>query len=226
LSDYHYQDSRLRARVLVVCLSLGMLASVVAMVGNWLQVEMPPPSADASDVMVESAWRRAASRFEIGVYVACILAFCSWTYTIVCNAHALAENQPKYTPGWAVGLHFVPGLNLWLPYVALRSAYDELAALGGRPVATWLLPTWWVLWLAANMVGTVTLYHVASAESMDALRRAARLDLARNACDFVLYITTIAVVSSVTGTALRARQGSSVEGDVRLATEPRMVGKA
>jgi hypothetical protein len=196
--------------MLIACLSLGLVATASAAVGNWLQICMPVDTTGPTDMAVESVWRRAASALEIIVYLASIIAFSIWSYAVVRNAHALADEPPAFSPGWAVGLHFIPLLNLWLPYLALRSARDRLIVAGGMPGAKWLLPLWWGLWLAANLIGTVTILNVASAETRDALRRAASTDLARNGCDLLLYVSTIAVARGLTKTATHSASASTL----------------
>lgn len=51
------------------------------------------------------------------------ILFLLWTYLANRNARSLGATGMKFTPGWAIGWYFIPILNLWKPYQALRETF-------------------------------------------------------------------------------------------------------
>lgn len=91
-----------------------------------------------------------------------------WIYLAHVNARALGASDMMVSPGWAVGWFFVPLMNLFMPFVAMR----ELWKASARPADWQLEPVpaglvlWWVLWIAAGVSGVVSFSLAMDAETM------------------------------------------------------------
>jgi Domain of unknown function (DUF4328) len=79
---------------------------------------------------------------ELAVLVLFVL-FLIWQYRAAELARSLGY-PAQWSPGWGVGVWFIPIVNLWMPYQAIR---DTLPA--SHPVRTWL----WRVWLMALLAG-------------------------------------------------------------------------
>lgn len=82
-----------------------------------------------------------------------------WTYRVDRNAHQFAEGL-TVQPAWAVGWYFIPVAGLWMPFRALREAWQASVDSGEWktvPVPT-MLPLWWALWLVTTHL---TAYSIA-----------------------------------------------------------------
>ncbi|MEM7697988.1 MAG: DUF4328 domain-containing protein [Verrucomicrobiota bacterium] len=69
-----------------------------------------------------------------------------WVHRVVKNAHALGERMLDQTPGWAVGMHFIPIVALWKPFVIIREVYNvshQFPRDQGHSIIGW----WWACWL-------------------------------------------------------------------------------
>jgi len=56
------------------------------------------------------------------------------------------------------GCFFIAILNLWKPYQAMRSLWRSSHSVN-RPEyqeSTWVLPSWWTLWLISSFIGNAT----------------------------------------------------------------------
>lgn len=62
-----------------------------------------------------------------------------WLYRV----HAARREQASFSPGMAVGVWFIPGLNLILAPLSVRSAHKAATGSG----AGLLVLAWWLLWL-------------------------------------------------------------------------------
>jgi hypothetical protein len=76
------------------------------------------------------------------VTIAAVVFACIWQYRAASGARALGY-PAKRSPGWGVGCWFVPIVNLWMPYGAVRDCLPP-----GHPERARVLH-WWVAWLCA-----------------------------------------------------------------------------
>jgi hypothetical protein len=94
------------------------------------------------------------------VYVATAVLFCMWVFRANKNARALGAQAMTFTPGWSVGWFFVPIMNLFRPYQAVReihqASHPNADSLSWKyaPVSA-VLGWWWALWIISNILGQV-----------------------------------------------------------------------
>lgn len=86
-----------------------------------------------------------------------------WIYRAVANSGLIYPDTKRIRPGWAIGWHFIPILNFWKPYVAMRQTWNT-STRGDRDMdarAPALLKLWWTAWLITTLLGTlsVTFYE-------------------------------------------------------------------
>lgn len=100
------------------------------------------------------------------VYLAAIVAFLLWIHRAYSNLRPLGARQLNDTAGWAVGSFFIPILNLFRPYKAVREIWrwskpvtdagDEIAGLSftadtSAPLVGW----WWGFWIVSNVASNL-----------------------------------------------------------------------
>jgi hypothetical protein len=93
---------------------------------------------------------------QLVVTVASFVLIAMWIYRVAWNARVFAgARNMDFTPGWSVGWYFVPFVNLWKPYQAMKEVWRASAnpSQMDRTSVSWWLPLWWLLWLANNIVG-------------------------------------------------------------------------
>ena len=80
-----------------------------------------------------------------------------WIYRVNKNTHNITSQSMEYTPGWAVGWHFVPVASIWYPYFVISELYRA-----NRNPETWrsdkappIILIWWVLTIISNIAGTI-----------------------------------------------------------------------
>lgn len=87
-----------------------------------------------------------------------IVLYCVWAYRANKNAHALGAKNMEFTPGWMVGWYFIPFMNLFRPYQAIKETYQasdpESDAYSWKQSPTPVLfGVWWAMWLISNFLG-------------------------------------------------------------------------
>lgn len=58
--------------------------------------------------------------FHILTYLASTVVWFTWVYRSNVLAHALGASKMTYSPGWSVGWFFIPIVNLFKPYLAMK----------------------------------------------------------------------------------------------------------
>jgi hypothetical protein len=93
------------------------------------------------------------------MWIAAVIAFCLMVGRASRNAHAFGQMALEFTPGWAVGIFFVPVVALWRPYQAVKEIWiaseprlDIPPVLRGGAVSA-LLPAWWATFLIHELGG-------------------------------------------------------------------------
>lgn len=127
----------------------------------------------------------------IPIYVTCVVSFCMWTYRANRNAAALAGRPLTHSPAWSVGYYFVPVVNLFRPYQAMKEIWG---ASGVRRVSTNLLTVWWTLWIVAEFGNRLLNRLNFKAETAGDLRGCTFLEIALGFVNVPLCITAILVV--------------------------------
>lgn len=97
------------------------------------------------------------------LYLAGLILFFLFLYRAHGNARALGASQLKYSAGWTIASFFIPLVNLYVPYEAVRDIYrfsladdrDERSPPRGTPIVSWWWTctiTWWGIVLIARML--------------------------------------------------------------------------
>lgn len=111
-------------------------------------------------------------RINLAMALASGIFFLVWFYNAHDNLRYLGAQNLQFTPGWAVGVFFVPILNLFRPYMAAQEIYrasspdvsqDRLGFLGGRDIfdvhtarsasISTIINWWWALCLIRLLAG-------------------------------------------------------------------------
>lgn len=82
-----------------------------------------------------------------------------WIHRANFNARQLGAEGMRFTPGWAVGSYFIPIVNLWKPYQAMKEIWKASSSPSnwqGAPSGA-LLGIWWFLWLLSTFANYAVL---------------------------------------------------------------------
>ncbi len=122
-----------------------------------------PNAAPSSDFEVTAInLALAGGLLYIVVFVVTIVLFCIWIHRANRNARALGAQGMAFTPGWCVGWWFVPFLNLFKPYQAVKELYLASDSKGGpegwqAAAAPRVFALWWSTWIIANLASNAEL---------------------------------------------------------------------
>ena len=149
--------SLLRVQIAVAAV---MLAIEVA--HYWLLLNAPPVTADDETQKLTigniELVRNCAGLIAIALAIGTIATFATWTARANFNIRQLGAAGLTFSPAWATGWYFVPGWNIWKPFVVMCEIWRA-----SRWPETWTdekdwqmdrasssLPWWWMLVLLAS----------------------------------------------------------------------------
>ena len=123
-------------------------------------------AAESSDRIV----RVVAVLQFVAILVSGVLSL-RWIHRANWNARALGANGLEFTPGWSVGWYFIPLLNLWKPYQAMKQIWQASADPADWQLKTTpaLLGWWWASWVAYSLLGNASFRAQMRGEDIDAL---------------------------------------------------------
>lgn len=91
---------------------------------------------------------------SVAVFLATMILILLWIHRAHANLRAVGLEELTYSPGWAVGSFFVPIVNLFVPFRAMRELYNrssgEPAHFAAITVAD--VNSWWSCYLVSNFI--------------------------------------------------------------------------
>ncbi|WP_309711932.1 DUF4328 domain-containing protein [Armatimonas sp.] len=200
ISDYRELDSL--TRPLKVLLWLGAAVAFGSLVSSVMVLtELNAPGYRSSTEPTASDLREAVVGIaHLVLYLVTVVVFARWIIRAHKNLPALGADRANITPGWAVGYFFVPFLNLWKPFEAMR----ELWNISGDPrdpnisKTPGLLGIWWGLWLVSNYLGQAMMRTSMTEQSLDSVKSNTMLGVADGFLSILLCIAAAQVVTEIT----------------------------
>ncbi len=177
----------------------GFILAVLAIWSGWLQIQLL--STEFTD---EQATANDNREQLIGSLAVCLIAltmivFATWIYRAHRNLPALGVRDPDISPGWAIGWFFIPIINLWRPYMAMRTLWQASSYPQNWRVADTiaLLPIWWTLYLVSGVLGRVVFRVMKDAKTVEQLISGTKLSMGSGVVDLALYAAAFVLVGKI-----------------------------
>lgn len=132
------------------------------------------------------------------VYFAIAIVSCAWINRVCKNAWLLDAPHMKITPAWSVVHYFIPVLNLWKPYMAMKDI--RRTSYGNDHSLEKTLPLWWTMWLLFNIITLAVVWSTNNADSRENYVMANKLKLIKLPVEVALSIFFSTIVMNVTRT--------------------------
>ena len=125
-----FSSAHVLARVVIAFLALSALIDLIAIASGYFQVALLSQSLadyliDEADASANDTREQIIAILELVAYLIAGILFLVWIYRANRNLRALKIRNPKYSPGWAVALFFVPFVNLYFPFDIVRTLWKE-----------------------------------------------------------------------------------------------------
>ena len=199
-TTYTYQPIFGLTRLLKILLVLGAAMAVVSMFSSFMQAELlSRDSFSEAEGQANDLREQAIALLQLTLYLFTVVIFGVWIVRANKNVRALGASDPRITPGWAVGYFFIPILNLWRPYQAMKDLWraSHNPASWGVTAAGPVLPIWWALWLISGFLGQLSFRVTMNADSLEALQVATYLQIGEQVVDIPLCLVAMSLVSQI-----------------------------
>ena len=138
----------------------------------------------------------------IPLIISCItlmIAFLMWIHRAYSNLPFLGNDNPKTTPGWAVGWWFIPIASLFKPYdvmkeISIWSAEDGVEI--SRNTLGFPLNLWWAFWIGCYFLSVIAEYFPAT--NLEEYRNTILLNIVVFSMFIISGILMLKIVSSIT----------------------------
>jgi hypothetical protein len=199
-ASYTFREIGGLTRTLAVLLALSAALSAAAIASASMQLDLFN-RGDFTEAEAEAADSREGliNLARLALYVVTVVTFGRWIVRANGNVRALGADGLPTTPGWAVGYFFVPILNLWRPYQAMRDV-----SRASRNPASWasapyrpVLPVWWALWILVNVAGQIAFRLNLRARTLEEFKAATQVGILSDVLDLPLCLAAIVLVSQV-----------------------------
>lgn len=213
MKEYEYKDLGFLKSVLCTLLFIGLVLTAFAVVSGVWEYQLLKTIQSGGEFTDAQIEQNDSRQGLIGIVQLLLLVitgivFLRWVYCVSRNAHSINSENLEITPGWAVGYYFIPILNLWKPYSAIKEAYgtftDDEESTGG----TAIIGAWWFFWIVSNILGRVSFRLAMRAESIDELLQSASFMIASDSFDVLLNLVALMLVLTVSHASdARAEEG-------------------
>jgi hypothetical protein len=187
--------------VVVACIAL------VDDVAEFVQVQIGQLSPD--QVANNDPIQAIVGLLQSGLGILTGITFLKWIYRAYKNIQGFGAEGLRFSPGWAVGYYFIPILSLIRPVQVMSEiwrASDDPRNWPRRP-GSWLIGSWWTLFLLYTGVTQVSLEIAIQASTNEQWTLAAVLAILGDLFSIPLSIAALRLVTEV-----HRRQKALVEG--------------
>jgi len=199
-----FRDPTTLTKALTLLIWVSIAFGVVAIVSMIFEIKMlsdfqagralADGEAESNDLR-----QQAIAYVRMPVILATVVLFAIWIYRAGYNARQLGATGMQFSPGWAVGWYFIPILNLWKPYLAMKEIWKASAA-----PARWqeysrgpILPLWWGFFLLSNFLNNAAFRVGLFAKTISEIVAADIISTASDAVDIVASLTALALVRQI-----------------------------
>lgn len=130
-----------------------------------------------------------------------------------------------YSEGWAAGSWFVPIISLFRPFQIMKELDEDTSELLGKASSTevntnsFLIGTWWTLWIISNYIGNVVIKSMFQAETIENYINLTLLDMISSCFGIPLALVTVYMIKNYANkeTALVAEENKILQPPTRKA---------
>jgi len=195
-----YRSSWLRARfaigLLVVAVAADAVGTLLDLQGVGLVDAAEAGTLLEADALAFDDLYSTVALAQVALYLASAVGVLAWLSRVVENVPPLTGRTPRRSPRAAIGWWFVPFANYVVPYQITADAVRRLRLDRDDGTERLLLP-WWILWVAASLVGSV-LWRMPS-DTLEALRLTFVLTAVSEGGNVVAGILLILIIRGTEG---------------------------
>jgi hypothetical protein len=198
---YRYSnDPTSLTKFLKVMLWISLGISILSMLSDFMQMTLlsagsfSQAKAESNDIR-----QRIIGLLYLATFIVTGITFLKWIYRANSNCHGFGAQGMKFSPGWSIGCYFIPILNFYRPYQAMK----EIWRVSKNP-SNWqkergsaLLGWWFGLWLISAFVGQLNFRMSMKANTVSSLKESTTVSIISGVIDIPLCIVTVSLISAI-----------------------------
>ncbi|HZC58708.1 MAG TPA: DUF4328 domain-containing protein [Chthoniobacterales bacterium] len=200
-ASYHFlRDPSGLTKFLQRLLFVSILVACVALfddLAEFLQVQSGKATPD--QVVDNDPVQGIVGLLQSGLGLVTGITFLKWVYRAYKNIQGFGAENLRYSPGWAVAYYFMPVLGLIRPVQVMNEiwrASDDPRDWRRRP-GSWLIGSWWALFLVYALVTQISLQLALQASNSDQWNFAAIVAILGDLISIPLSIAALRLVTEV-----------------------------
>jgi len=198
--NYTYREITGLTTLLKVLLGLSVAMGAVGLLSSFMQAELFSQSSfTKAEGLANDTREGIIGLFALPLYLFTVVIFGRWIVRANRNARALGAFTLRFTPGWAVGYFFIPIVNLWRPYQAMKDLWQvsRNPTAWSSTTADFVLPAWWTLWLASGILAQISFRVLLVAQDIESLQVGTYFQIASEAMYIPLCLVAMSLVSQI-----------------------------
>lgn len=188
-----------RAKIVKALLAAGLLSLIAMLIGEIAELH-GLINLDNADLDNAEGLYAAVLLANWLILILTYVVFGTWIYRAAANVDAASVPGFRFTPGWAVGWHFVPIANLFKPFGAMRQIWNASHGneTGDLDRGNALLTLWWTCWIVTSIVANYVFRLSLKADTAEEFRTVLELEIFSSAISLALYPLAYQLVDRTT----------------------------
>lgn len=151
----NYVSGHSRAKTAIGLLAFTSFMAVLLAVSTLMQIALikrfqAGQTPTASEISANDLRQGAVAVVYLVAFILTVVFFSMWMHRVYKNLFAFPGRNPKTTPGRAVGSFFIPIINFYRPYQAMKEIYTSSDSRYGGDSA--IVGVWWTCWILTGVV--------------------------------------------------------------------------
>lgn len=199
-SNYAFRRSPKRlTQSLKVMLWILLGTLIVNLASDFQQLSLAKSGSITTEAATANDARQRMMAFlYLGAFIPTGILFLRWIHRATLNCRGFTSGM-NFTPGWSIGFYFIPFMNLFKPYQAMKEIWQV-----SRDPFSWqvqatpfILKAWWTLWISSALLTRISLRMKGRVTSPDTLVDATIVSITSSLVDILLIIVAVTMISRI-----------------------------
>lgn len=199
--EYQYTtDPTSLTKFLITILWVWLGISVLSLLSDFMQMNLLSAGTfSQSEAEANDTRQQVIGILYLVAYIVTGISFLKWIHRANKNCHGFGAQGMEFTPGWSIGYYFIPFINLYKPYRAMKEIWKvstnppNWKNERGSPLLGW----WWALWLISGFVDQASFRMSMRADTISSLKDSTTVSILSGILDIPLFIVAVSLVTAI-----------------------------
>jgi serine/threonine protein kinase len=187
-------------KILKFMLWAQLTLSIIGLIGDFMQLNLASSASLTSEQAEANDTRQGLiASFYFWVSLITGIFFLKWIYRANLNCRGFGAEGMSFSSGWSIGFYFIPILNLFKPYQAMK----EIWKVSSDPL-NWksekisdILLWWWGLWVFSHVIKGAADQLLMNIYNMSTLALATGVSIISWVVEIALISVALSLVSQI-----------------------------